>query len=128
MAEGETVFHAGSWLPIKETVKVKALDGDAAAKEEIVKKDGKEKTKESPDGKDTKEGKDPRGGKSRWKGGEALVTCKGAGVCRYFLSESGCKKGHKLLLSARMERCVKAGALLELRLSSTYAVGMSGSG
>ena len=31
MAEGEAVFHGGSWLPIKETVKVKAMDGEAAS-------------------------------------------------------------------------------------------------
>ena len=29
LAEGEAVFHGGSWLPLKESVKVRALDGDA---------------------------------------------------------------------------------------------------
>ena len=98
MAEGEAVFHGGSWLPLKENVKVRALDGDAQFhKDDHPKRDAKDKSKETAEGKDTKDGKDVKGGKPEPK------NTKGDGkpgpgeklVCRYFLSESGCKKGQK---------------------------------
>ena len=97
LAEGEAVFHGGSWLPIKETVKVKALDGDSGAgKDDGPKRDGKEKPKES-DAKDGRDGKDQRGGKPDVKNGKAdnKTGLNEKPVCRYFLSDSGCKKGQK---------------------------------
>ena len=97
LAEGEAVFHGGSWLPIKDTVKVKALDGDGpGARDDGQKKDGKDKVKEPIDSKDGRDGKD-KSGKPDLKPGKG--DSKGASaekpVCRYFLSESGCKKGQK---------------------------------
>ena len=56
LAEGEATFHGGSIAPIKEAVKVKALDGDGNVKDDGGKpRDGKDKHK---DGGDSKEAKD----------------------------------------------------------------------
>eukprot|EP00913_Durusdinium_trenchii_P006758 g6353.t2 len=98
LAEGEAVFHGGSSLPIKETVKVKALDGEhVPVKEEAVKKDHKEKVKENVDAKEARDGKESKGGKHDSKGAksEAKTNPGEKPVCRYFLSETGCKKGQK---------------------------------
>lgn len=97
LAEGEAAFHGGSWLPIKETVKVKALDGDLVSKEEGGKKEGKDRPKDAADLKDTKDGKDQKGGKTDLKPskGENKPASGEKPVCRYFLSDSGCKKGQK---------------------------------
>ena len=98
LAEGEAVFHGGSWLPLKESVKVRALDGDAQVhKDDHPKRDAKDKSKEAADGKDFKENKDGKGGKPEPKNtkGDGKPGPGEKPVCRYFLSDSGCKKGQK---------------------------------
>lgn len=76
LAEGEATFHGGSIAPIKDTVKVKALDGDGGAKDDGGKpRDGKGKSKDTGDQKDTK---DPKNGlptrvEGRLKAGTLLV-------------------------------------------------------
>eukprot|EP00913_Durusdinium_trenchii_P001700 g1572.t1 len=124
LAEGEAVFHGGSTLPIKETVKVKALDGEQApAKEEAVRKDHKEKHKEGQDTKEARDGKDAKGGKHDSKGAknDAKPTSGEKPVCRYFLSETGCKKGHKCSFPhewkgvSKMGRCWNCGSSQHMR-------------
>ena len=95
LAEGEATFHGGSTAPIKETVKVRALDGDGVGKEDGGKpRDGKEKVKDSADSKDQRDSKnvkfDSKNVRNDNKAGGSEKP-----VCRYFLSESGCKKGQK---------------------------------
>eukprot|EP00913_Durusdinium_trenchii_P024819 g23295.t1 len=95
VAEGEAAFHGGSTAPIRETVKVRALDGDGGGKDDGGKpRDGKEKVKEIADSKDPKDAKngkfDPKQSKQDTKNGSSEKP-----VCRHFLSESGCKKGQK---------------------------------
>ena len=95
LAEGEATFHGGSTAPVKDSVKIRALDGDGAVKDDGGKpRDGKDKSKDAGDAKDvkdTKNGKsDPKLSKVDQKSGY-----NDKPVCRYFLSESGCKKGQK---------------------------------
>ena len=124
LAEGEAVFHGGSALPIKETVKVKALDGEQIPmKEEVAKKDQKDKPKDGSDAKDHRDGKDAKGGKQDSKG--AKSDGKGFSgdkpVCRYFLSEAGCKKGQKCSFPhewkgvSKMGRCWNCGSSQHMR-------------
>ena len=119
LAEGEAVFHGGSSLPIQDSVKVKALGSDpGGTKEEVMKKEGKEKSREVHDGKDVREGKEARGGKPDAKGskGEVKPTSGEKPVCRYFISESGCKKGQKCTFPhewkgiSKMGRCWNCGS------------------
>ena len=95
LAEGEATFHGGSIAPIKDVVKVKALDGDGGSKEDGMKpRDGKDKSKEPNDSKDSKDSKNAKSdGKGVKSDGKGVSVDKP--VCRYFLSESGCKKGQK---------------------------------
>eukprot|EP00913_Durusdinium_trenchii_P014186 g13313.t1 len=120
----EAVFHGGSALPIKETVKVKALDGEQIPmKEEVAKKDQKDKPKDGSDAKDHRDGKDAKGGKQDSKG--AKSDGKGFSgdkpVCRYFLSEAGCKKGQKCSFPhewkgvSKMGRCWNCGSSQHMR-------------
>ena len=97
LAEGEAVFHGGSWLPVKDTVKVRALDGEPqGSKEDNPRRDARDKPKDSADSKDSKEGKDSKSGKPEAKNAKGDNKIHGdKPVCRYFISESGCKKGQK---------------------------------
>ena len=124
LAEGEAVFHGGSSLPIKETVKVKALDGEhVPVKEEAVKKDHKEKVKENVDAKEARDGKESKGGKHDSKGAksEAKTNPGEKPVCRYFLSETGCKKGQKCSFPhewkgvSKVGRCWNCGSTQHMR-------------
>lgn len=97
---------------------MKALDGDhVAGKDESVKKEGKDKPKEIGDTKDVRDVKVAKGGKADSKG----IKNDGKGgagdkpICRYFLSESGCKKGQKCSFphewkgTSKMGRCWNCG-------------------
>ena len=93
LAEGEAAFHGGSTAPIKDAIKIKALDGDGGVKDDGGKpRDYKDKSKDHADSKDTKDSKngktDPKNAKGDSKGNAGDKP-----VCRYFLSETGCKKG-----------------------------------
>ena len=95
LAEGEAAFHGGSPAPIKDSVKIKALDGDGGVKDDGGKpRDHKDKTKDHADPKDTK---DSKTGKTDAKisKGDSKGSASDKPVCRYFLSETGCKKGQK---------------------------------
>ena len=95
LAEGEATFHSGSTAPLKDSVKIRALDGDGGGKDDGPKsRDGKDKAKDISDQKDQKDAKnvksDAKPSKGDSKGGSSEKP-----VCRYFLSESGRKKGQK---------------------------------
>ena len=95
LAEGEATFHGGSMAPLKDSVKIRALDGDGGGKDDGPKpQDGKDKAKDISDQKDQKDAKnvktDAKPSKGDSKGGSSEKP-----VRRYFLSESGCKKGQK---------------------------------
>ena len=124
LAEGEAVFHGGSTLPIKENVKVKALDGEApGGKDDLVKKDVKEKPKDSADHKEARDGKDGKNGKAEGKGGkgDSKSGMTDRPICRYFLSDSGCKKGHKCSFPhewkgvSKQGRCWNCGSAQHMR-------------
>ena len=111
-------------MPIKETVKVKALDGEPAiAKEEVPKRDAKDRSKEGGDSKDPRDAKDSKGGKSGSKGakGDGKGSAGDKPICRYFLSESGCKKGqtcpfpHEWKGVSKMGRCWNCGSTQHMR-------------
>ena len=72
-AEGEAVYHGGATLPLKENMKLKAVDA----------KDGKVKSPE----KEMKPAMDKP--KEKLEGACLVETT----ACRYFLLEQGCKKG-----------------------------------
>ena len=124
LAEGEAVFHGGSSLPIKESVKVKAMDGEQVqTKEDSVKKDVKEKPKEGTDPKDARDGKNSKGGKADSKGSrdDQKGNTSEKPVCRYFLSDAGCKKGHTCTFPhkwkgvSKMGRCWNCGSSRHMR-------------
>ena len=99
MAEGEAAFHGGSTAPLKETVKVKALDGDGGGSKDDSgrPREGKDKPKDQSDakgGKDSKDGKFDKQDGTNGKGDQKGSTLDKP-VCRYFLSDQGCKKGQK---------------------------------
>ena len=88
MAEGEAAFHGGSIAPLKDTVKVKALDGDGGGTRDEGGKprEGREKVKESSEVKGGKDAKESKNDKFEAKNGKG--DSKGGGsekpVCRYF--------------------------------------------
>ena len=97
LAEGEAVFHGGSWLPLQENIKVRALDVEpSAAKEDPPKKEVRDKPKDPSDRKESRDGRENKGGKTEAKNVKGDQKQLGEKpVCRYFISESGCKKGQK---------------------------------
>lgn len=99
MAAGEAAFHGGSTAPIKDAVKVKALDGDGAST-----KDGGGKPKgnikipmESRHNKNVRS--DPKNIK-----GDSKQADTDKPVCCYFLSNGGPKKGQKCSFHEWMRR------------------------
>ena len=125
--ELRVLFTECGWsqrFPIKETVKVKFLDGEQTnAKEDGAKKENKERPKEGSDGKEPRESRDQKGGKADSEGGKA----DGKGgqgekpVCRYFLSEAGCKKGQKCSFPHEWKGISKMGRCW-LRFLATHAI------
>ena len=109
-AEGEAVYHGGATLPLKENMKLKAVD----AKDGKVKSPEKEmkpvmdKPKEKLEG----VGAPMSGGKGKGKQSTA---------CRYFLSEQGCKKGkacgfsHEWGEEGKMGRCWNCGSTQHMK-------------
>ena len=131
MAEGEAAFHGGSMAPIKDTVKVKALGGDnGGTKDEGKPRDGRDKIKENGEGKGTKDAKEAKNDKSEGKNGKGDQ--KGAAsdkpVCRYFLSDNGCKKGQKCPFPHEWNWNIQAGPVLVLWFDPTYEARMSSEG
>ena len=99
LAEGEAAFHGASTMPLKDTVKVKALDGDGGVTRDDGGKprDARDKPRDVGDAKDSKDGKDNKNSKPDAKNvkGDTKNVSSEKPVCRYFLSEAGCKKGQK---------------------------------
>ena len=125
MAEGEAAFHGGSIAPLKDTVKVKAMDGDGGGFKEDGNKhrDVREKAKDHSDGKggkDAKEGKNPKSEGKNAKG-ESKGGTSDKPVCRYFLCESGCKKGqncpfpHEWKGISKQGRCWSCGSTQHMK-------------
>ena len=116
LAEGEAAFHGGSHLPLKDTVKVKALETDSAQPLMEEAPRPKEWKQRPRDGQDWKGGKgDGKHGKTGdQKGGEKPV-------CKYFLSDAGCKKGQKCTFNhdwsgiSRHGRCWTCGSTQHLK-------------
>ena len=126
----QTLFS--SMAPIKDTVKVKALDGDnGGTKDEGKPRDGRGKIKENGEGKGTKDAKEAKNDKSEGKNGKGDQ--KGAAsdkpVCRYFLSDTGCKKGQKCPFPHdEWNWNIQAGPVLVLWFDPTYEARMSSEG
>ena len=99
LAEGEAVFHGSASAPLKDTVKVRAIGADGGApKEDGGKpKDIKDKNRDGPEAKDGGSSKDNKKLKPDAKNakGEGKQASSDRPVCRYFLSDAGCKKGQK---------------------------------
>ena len=99
LAEGEATFHGSACVPVKDTVKIRALDGDGGiSKEEVSKpKDAKDKPRDAGDGKFSKDFKDSKNGKFDPKSNknDPKASQGDKPVCRYFISDAGCKKGQK---------------------------------
>ena len=126
----QTLFS--SMAPIKDTVKVKALDGDnGGTKDEGKPQGGRGKIKENGEGKGTKDAKEAKNDKSEGKNGKGDQ--KGAAsdkpVCRYFLSDTGCKKGQECPFPHdEWNWNIQAGPVLVLWFDPTYEARMSSEG
>ena len=97
LAEGEAVFHGSSSAPVKDTVKVRALDGDGGAPRDDggKSKDTKDKGRDGQDNKDGGTNKDAKTSKPDPKHGKGDSKPTGGDRPVYFLSDTGCKKGQK---------------------------------
>ena len=125
LAEGEATFHGSANLPVKDSVKIRALDGDGGiAKEEGGKsRHTKDKLRDAADGKTSKDSKDPKNVKSDPKSakGDQKASQGDKPVCRYFLSDAGCKKGqacsfpHEWKGVSKQGRCWSCGSSQHLK-------------
>ena len=84
MAEGEAVMHGGSTIPLKESTKVRSLEATEIKNAEYKQYTG-----------DGKSGRESRDGKGDGKGGKGDGKNKSTPVCKFFLTEYGCKKGNQ---------------------------------
>ena len=125
MAEGEAAFHGGSIAPLKDTVKIKALDGEGGGSKDEGNKqrDARDKVKDHLEGKGTKDTKEVKNQKSDGKvaKGDSKGGTSEKPVCRYFLSENGCKKGqscpfpHEWKGVSKQGRCWSCGSTQHMK-------------
>ena len=125
MAEGEAAFHGGSIAPLKDTVKIKALDGEGGGSKDEGNKqrDARDKVKDHLEGKGTKDTKEVKNLKSDGKvaKGDSKGGTSEKPVCRYFLSENGCKKGqscpfpHEWKGVSKQGRCWSCGSTQHMK-------------
>ena len=110
MAEGEAVLHGCGSMPIKESTKVRAMEVPET-------KGGEQKT--SAEGRDVKA--DGREMKSDGKGAKGDGKGKSTPICKFFLTEHGCKKGaqctfvHDWGTVSKHGRCWTCGSTKHMR-------------
>ena len=125
LAEGDAAFHGSSTMPLKDTVKVKALDGDGGVTRDDGGKprDAKDKPRDGGDSKDSKDCKDSKNSKPDVKNvkGDSKNVGSEKPVRRYFLSEAGCKKGQKCSFPhewkgvSKQGRCWSCGSMEHMK-------------